>query len=178
MKNLVFRYVILLSVLFFFSCDFLKFENENLQEPNLIKFENQKVLLKYDWSLIGLNGKPFNFITKQKKNVFVYFWDETCDDCLNDLKKFNEFYDKYKMKFDFLIITNLKQAKVREVLRDNDFYFPVYFSLSPFPKPLISVPGPRSYIINKKGRIMMENDKCVNWSSVNFIYFVDKLSDI
>ena len=65
--------------------------------------------------------------------------------------------------------------KVLKVIEKNKYSFPVFFSLSPLPKPLENKIIPSTYVLNKKGRIIVDSKVSANWNSDGFRKVLDEL---
>lgn len=173
-KKFTYSLILALSIIisaFFASCN----ETANLPTPNLVSFEKQQVLTSYDWNLISLNGNTMSLISKENQLNFIHFWDAKSETYDSELKEFNKLYDVYKSKLNFIVVTNNEQPFVRDYLESNSYYFPVYYSLSPVPIPLQPISSSRSYLISKKGRIVVDNKGLVDWSSQDFKKLLDGL---
>ena len=65
--------------------------------------------------------------------------------------------------------------EVRSFIEKNEFSFPVFFSLSPAPKPIENKVIPSTYVLNKKGRIVVESKVATNWDDDAFRVVMDNL---
>lgn len=152
---------LILGVLFFNKVD-----KPDFKKPTFIPFEEQTVLKDYNWSLIGINGSPFNTIIKAKNVIVIKYFSVYNEESKKEVELFNTIYEEYKTKIEFLVITEDKQPDVRMFLKDNDYLFPVCYSLSRTPfkfKP--EDKDFRSLIISREGRIIMDNFKPIDWDS-------------
>lgn len=165
--KLKFYFLQLIVFLSLISCE------KEMQQPKLIEFEKQSVINQYDWELITLSAKTLNFITKSRKVIFIYYWSINDENIKNNLDKLEEFYANYNTKLEFVFVTSDKQDEVRKFLTDNEYTFPVFYSLSPIPKPMSLDATKKAYLINKKGRIVVENQGDANWNSDFFYEVVD-----
>jgi hypothetical protein len=91
------------------------------------------------------------------------------------LESLKKVYDDYKTKMDFLLLSNDNQTKMIHYLDDNEYYFPLYFYLSEPPKEFEVKKLPQSYLISKKGRILVDSNEAVNWDSTEFRKVLDGL---
>lgn len=159
---------LIIILLTFNSCN-------NLKEPKLTSFEKQKVVSDYNWNIISPNGDSYNFIIKQNKVVFVFVWstkDENIETVLDDL---SDLYKEYKTKMEFIFVTKDSQIDVRNFLKSNKYSFPVFFSLSPIPKPMNLEESKKGYLISKKGRVVIEDQGNLNWNSEKIQLVIDGL---
>ncbi|WP_320814451.1 hypothetical protein [Flavobacterium sp.] len=152
---------LILAVLFF-----NKENNTNFKKPSFVSFEEQQVLKDYNWNLIGIEGTSFNTVIKRDNVIVVKYLSLSNEDSQKEIELFNTIYEEYKTKIEFLVIVEDDQLKVRNYLKENDYFFPVCYSLSrpPF-KFEPQDKNFRSLIVSRKGRIIMDNFEPINWES-------------
>ena len=169
MKSKFKFYISQLVLLFvFIACD------KEFPEPKVIQFEKQQVVANYDWKIISPNGNSLNFITKYNKTIFIYHWSVNDKNNIASLKKLEDFYNAYKTKIEFIAIAKDKQPDVRAFLDKSNYYFPVCYSLSIAPKPIENKVA-KTYLISKKGRILIEHEGSANWNSDEVRKIIDGL---
>lgn len=149
--------------------------SSNLPEPNYIEFEKQQVVSFFEWSLIGPTGKTKNIYIDQGNVMIIHFWDAKNSKSVEELETFQKLYDDYKTKAQFYFVTSNSQPEVRAFIEKNKYSFPVFFSLSPLPKPLENKIIPSTYVLNKKGRIIVDSKVSANWNSDGFRKVLDEL---
>lgn len=154
--------LIIASIVYIIST---KSKQNSYPSPNLVPFEKQEILSRYNWSMITINGKTFNFLTKKDRVIFLYNMSLKDENAKSQLSDLNDLYEKYKTKVDFYFITNDKQKEVRDFLENNDFYFPVVYSLGNVPAPINLDKTPKAYVISKNGRIVLMQEGNANWNS-------------
>ena len=178
-KKIVFISVVIIAVLLllFLSITNSKrlFSNSSdLPSPTLYAFEDQKILSDYYWSLIGLSGKSFDMVTKRGNVLLIHFWSVENKESVETLETINELYEDYKTKIEFIAIAKDKQPDVRAFLDKSNYYFPVCYSLSIAPKPIENKVA-KTYLISKKGRILIEHEGSANWNSDEVRKIIDGL---
>ena len=154
--------VVVLTTILLFSCNGEK--NANLNEPNIISFEEQQVLKDYNWKLIGLTGKSFNLLVKTNNVIVVKYFSISDELCNAEMETFNAVYEEFKTKIDFIVVTNEDQLKVKQYLEKEGYLFPVFYSLSEPPfkiEPQKNIY--KSIVVSRKGRIVVDNNLAVNW---------------
>lgn len=161
--------IVIVLVSFFISC------KNDFPEPQLMEFEKQQVISNYDWKIISPNGNSQNFITKKNKVVFIFKWSQHDESAVKMLDNLNKLYDRYKTKVEFIFVTNDSQLEVREFTSSHNYIFPVFFSLSPMPRPLNLYESQVGCLINKKGRIIVLDKGLVNWNSEKIQLVIDGL---
>jgi thiol-disulfide isomerase/thioredoxin len=166
---------ILITILFsvcLISC----FDSDtNYPEPTFVPFEKQDVLSSYDLRLIESTGKTINLYANRDKIVFIHYWNTKDKDILDDIKIIEKLYDDYKLKIEFYFITDDSQQNVRKFIKENNLLFPNYYIGSTPLRPLIFNEVPKSYLISKTGRIVMNEEGVKNWNSKALRKTIDEL---
>ncbi|MFC4740649.1 TlpA family protein disulfide reductase [Flavobacterium ponti] len=154
------------------SCSYL---DTKYPEPSFIPFEKQEVLSSYDLRLIESTGRTINMYAKRNKVVFIHYWNTKDKDILDDIKIIEKLYDDYKLKIEFYFITDDSQQNIRKFIKENNLLFPNYYIGSTPLRPLIFNEVPKSYLISKTGRIVMNEEGVKNWNSKALRKTIDEL---
>ena len=85
------------------------------------------------------------------------------------MPSFQKLYDKYQDKVIFLFVANDKTEKVNKFMIDKSYHFQNFYEVSNTPPALISSSIPTTFIINKRGNIIMKKKGAANWNS-DFIH--------
>jgi len=143
--------------------------------PKIIAFENREELPNYDWKLKDAEWNFFNFEKSRGKVALINFWASWRLPCEAELASIQEFYEKYHDQVDFYIITDEERAPVEAFMDKHQFTFPLTYlvigEVAPFPIP----EPPHSYVIDKAGFIVMENDGIADWNTKKVYRTVDRL---
>lgn len=153
------------------SCD----NSTKVPEPKLIPFEDQEVLSSYDFRLIESTGKTINTYANQNKVIFIHYWKPSMENIKEDLDIMQKLYDDYKIKIEFYFITDDTQPKVRSFIEENNLVFPNFYIGGTPPKPLQFENTPRSYLLSKTGRIVIDQQGISNWNSESVRKTIDDL---
>lgn len=135
------------------------------QTPEVILPENRERIANYDWRLKNAEWDYFNFEKSKGNVVFVNFWASWRLPCAAELQEIQEVYDTYKNEVDFYIITNEERAPVEEFMIKNKFTFPVTYLIIGGKSPLNVLEAPASYILNKKGDIVIKENDIADWDN-------------
>lgn len=150
-------------------------KKSNLPAPKFIALEEQKVVGFYDWALIGPSGADKNMLVDQNNVILIHMWDVNDANVVEELESLQTIYDEYKTQAQFYFVTKNSQIEVRNFIEKHQFTFPVYFSLSRIPKPMeFSFPS-STYLLNKKGRIIIESKVATNWDDDALRLVLDNL---
>jgi thiol-disulfide isomerase/thioredoxin len=146
-----------------------------LISPSIEKKENQTTLKSYEWKLKDENENIFDFESVKGKVVFINFWATWCPPCIAEMPSIQNLYTDYKDKVEFLLVTNDPYSEINEFLSKNNYDFkilrPVTFNTSVFDVSTI----PRTFLIDKTGRIIIDETGVANWNSDKVRLVIDNL---
>ncbi len=139
-----------------------------LISPSKIENENQKILLDYSWKLKDQKGQFFDFKSSKGKVVFINFWATWCPPCIAEMSSMQKLYDDYNDKIKFVFVSNESNSDITSFLNKSDYSFQVYTSITEVPNVLSTSSIPRTFLIDKRGRIIIDKTGASNWNS-NFV---------
>ncbi len=125
----------------------------------------QIILTNYNWVLKDESGNDYNFNKAKGRVVVINFWATWCPPCIAEMPSLQKLYDAYNEDVVFLFITNEPKDVTSEFKSQKAYSFPVYQRRSNAPKPLITKGIPRTVIIDKSGRIVIDKSGAVDWFS-------------
>ncbi len=143
--------------------------------PSLVSVDERVKLTNYDIKLQDVNGTSTNFEQAEGEVVFLNFWATWCPPCVAEMPSINELYEDYGEKVSFYIITNESTVKTIPFLKNKELDLPVYQMLSIPSKEIYSVGIPATYIIDKKGNIVIDKTGAANWNSETVRETLDRL---
>ncbi len=144
--------------------------------PSIENTEDQQQLTSYNWYLKGLNTDDVDFNKQENKVVFVSFWATWCPPCIAEMPSMQKLYDDYKDKATFLFVTNEDWAKVQKFYIDKGYNLPTYNQKTQSPELFYSKTVPTTFIVDKKGKIVIKKTGAANWNSDKVRKLLDKLS--
>lgn len=148
----------------------------NFPEPTSIPFEKQLPVYSYNWKFIGVYGKPISFIEYMHRNVIVNYWSPNSEESVEELKIWAKLYEDYKDKNVFFIFaTKDSQVDVNKFLAKEGYVFPVFYSTSEPIQSIVLDKTPKTYLITKSGRIVVNHSGPANWNSENFRKTLDEV---
>lgn len=175
-SNIIFAIIILLIFLTPIGFHIKVFINKHIYiNPSEIAVEEQVKLINYNWNLTDNKSSLIDFNDYKDKVVIINFWATWCPPCVAEMPSFQKLYNSYGKKVEFLFVANDKKEKVNQFMKDNNYTFNNYFERSPTPSELVSSSIPTTYIINKKGMIVMKKKGSANWNSDKIKQVLDKL---
>ncbi|ESU23488.1 hypothetical protein FEDK69T_16540 [Flavobacterium enshiense DK69] len=175
MKKIIVIGVILIGIVGFLNSDKIKdaLFGSDLPEPTSIAFEKQMPLFSYNWNLIGTSGTMISFVEYMNRDVIINYWSPNVPESVEELKVWSKLYEDYKNDVFFIFVTNDSQADVNKFLKDTGYLFPFYYSGSSPLKSIILDKAPKTYLITKKGRIVVDHAGAANWNSDDFRKVLD-----
>ncbi len=143
--------------------------------PSVTEETNRNQIKDYDWKLKDAEWNVFNFKKSKGNVVFINFWTSWNLPCEAELASIQKLYDVYKDKIDFYIITNEERAPAEEFMLENGFTFPVTYLYIGEKMPITETKAPMSYLIDKKGNIVIHKTGIANWNTSKVHQLLDKL---
>ncbi|MBI1343530.1 MAG: redoxin domain-containing protein [Terrimonas sp.] len=133
--------------------------------PPTIREEKRALLVDYDWQLSGLNHETLNLDVSKGKVVLVNFWATWCPPCLAEMPSLQALYNDYGSRIDFYCVSNEPASTLKGFLAKKGYTLPVYIESSPAPDLLSATSLPTTFVISKKGQIVIRDVGAANWNS-------------
>lgn len=132
---------------------------------------------KMEVSLKGYNTTPdANLKDFRGKVVFLNFWGSWCPPCVTEMPSIQKLYEAKGNEVAFVLITMKdKPEKFVPFLQENNYSMPVYEASSLVPKVLIPGSFPTTYIINKKGEVVLKEVRSADWNSPEVHQLINRL---
>ena len=119
----------------------------------------------YSWQLQDMTGERIKFGRYKDKVVFINLWATWCPPCIAELPDLQKLYDDYGDRVEFLFISNESQSVINTFLEEKQFTLPAYIPLTDYPIDFTTNSIPTSYLINKKGEIVIAKKGVAQWNS-------------
>jgi len=147
-----------------------------LISPSEISVDKQEVLSSYkDWNLMDSNGNRFDFQEAEGRVVFINFWATWCPPCIAEMPSIDNLYKDYNDRVVFLLVSNEELKTITDFQREKGYSFKFHQQLTQAPKALQTSSIPKTYIIDKKGHIVMDKTGAANWDSDSVRQVLDAL---
>lgn len=141
-----------------------------------VKLDGDLGIIKdYNWKLINDSGVPFDFNEARNKVVVVNFWATWCPPCIAEMPSLNKLYEAYNDRLVILYISDEADETVAKFKQKRGYKFPVYHAVSEYPKAFNVTSIPRTFVIDKQGRIVVDKTGAANWFSEGFQKELDNL---
>ncbi len=143
--------------------------------PGVIQVEDRKQVMSYNWKLHGVNTESIDFAASKNKVILINYWATWCPPCIAEMPSLQELYNDYHEKVVFLFVTNEVDEDISKFMDAKQYNYPVYRSLSEHPEPFVNNPIPQTYLIDKKGNIVIDKSNAANWNSDKVRETIDNL---
>lgn len=146
-------------------------------KPSVIKTEERKVISNYNWRLKDVSQTTLDFNSAKGKVIVINFWSTWCPPCIAEMPSLELLYQNYKDNKDvlFLFVSNEEVTIINTFMSKKDYTFKVYQSLTEYPKEFDVTSIPRTFIISKKGEIVIDKSGPADWSSDRVLNTIDEL---
>lgn len=145
-----------------------------IEESNTVNIDFQR---SEAYKLIDPQGNVIDVSRVKNKVLIINYWATWCPPCIAEMPSFQELYHKYKnnRNYMFLFIAQDSPERVEKFIKKNDYDLPVYFERSPPPERLKSESLPTTYILNKRGEVVVHKTGALDWNSKRIIRILDQL---
>ena len=146
-----------------------------LFSPSTIDESKQIVIENYNWNLKNKEGTVYNFESTKGTVVLVNFWATWCPPCIAEMPNMQLLYDDYKDKIEFVFVSNEEFLVINEFLSKKGYTFDVFNPMTKFPDAFDVTSIPRTFLIDKTGRIVIDKSGAANWNSESVRKTIDEL---
>ena len=136
-----------------------------LFSPSIESETNRTSINFEDWQLKDLKGKVINFKDLENKVIFLNFWATWCPPCIAEMDGIQELYNDYKDDAVFLLISSEDISIVQNFIKKKGYSLNSYVPLADYPSNFNIRSIPRTFLINKKGEIVIDKSGAANWNS-------------
>jgi thiol-disulfide isomerase/thioredoxin len=166
---------IILMVLGYFLGKMAGLDEESLSVPAL-KNSKSEALTNFNLRLRDLKADTiFDEKRFYKKIVFLNFWEYWCQPCKKELPSIQKLYNHTKdTNIVFAIISTEKPEITRMSKEVLESELPFY-TLNIIPDVFKGEVVPRTYIIGKKGNIIVKEIGAVRWDNEKAVALIDSL---
>ena len=143
--------------------------------PSIVDEDDREALTNYDWELMDLDNNHLNFNTLEGNVTFVNMWATWCPPCIAEMPSIQKLHDDYKDKINFLLVSNEEHQIVKSFFMKKHYDFNSYQPVSEIPELLKSRSIPRTFLLDKKGNIVIDKSGAADWNSDKVRKQIDKL---
>lgn len=149
-----------------------------LRQPDNILEPAKRQQVNSDWQLVNNDGQPVFLNDFRGKVVFINFWASWCPPCVAEMPNIHDLYMENKnIDVEFLMVSLDKTPQnALDFIKRKEFQFPVFFPGSKIPKALYSESIPTTFVLDKMGRIAIEEKGFANYNNMAFKKSLEILS--
>ena len=136
-----------------------------INQSSLIDSEERATIAYSNWELISDVNTTLNFRDTEGKVVFINFWATWCPPCIAEMPSLQALYKDYNDKVVFLFVTSDEFEIVEKFKTKKGFDFEVFKPLNEVPEELTTHSIPRTFLINRKGEIVVDESGAIDWNS-------------
>lgn len=140
--------------------------------------KSDKKLLKdetYNWQLSSTNGDKIIFDDLKGKVVLVNLWATSCPPCIAEMPDFQKLYNDYGDEMEFLFISHENTDVIKMFLDKKGFSLPSYHPVTQYPADFEINSVPTTFVINKKGEIVISKKGVAHWNGKRMRGILDAL---
>lgn len=141
----------------------------SINEDKLTKINN------YDWKLADENNTVFNFADTKGKVVLINFWATWCPPCIAEMPSLQSLYNDYNDRVVFLFVTSDRYSEINQFLEKNNYTFKIFRPATNYPEYFNVTTIPRTFLIDKNGNIIIDENGVANWNSKKVRSTIDNL---
>jgi len=143
--------------------------------PGAIEASKREVLSDYNWQLVGQDGQMFDLNEAKGKVILINYWATWCPPCIAEMPYLDGLYKDYKDKVVFLFVSDEDMPTTQAFLHKKGYSLTSTRPVSSPPKILETHSLPTTYLINKKGEIVVKKTGSADWDSKSFRAMLDEL---
>ncbi|WP_282037550.1 TlpA family protein disulfide reductase [Saccharicrinis aurantiacus] len=143
--------------------------------PKVEKKINSLADVDYNWRYQDKDGTEINFSENKGKVVLLNFWATWCPPCVAEMPSLQKLYDEYGDRVEFVLITNEGFNIIDPFMTKRGLSLPVYTAIDPVSDILQSKSIPVTYLISKKGEIILSKTGAAKWHSDKVKQVIDNL---
>lgn len=142
--------------------------------PSVIEEEDREVASFEDWKLEDIEGNLINFKDMKGKVVLLNLWATWCPPCIAELPSFQELYNDYHDKIEIILVSGERQSIVKGFLEKKAYSLKSYTPKSDYPNEFNARSIPRTFLIDKEGKIIINKVGAANWNSKKVRCLIDE----
>lgn len=144
--------------------------------PKVNDTGKREALTTYNVSFKGIaNADDVNLEDLKGKVVFINHWATWCPPCRAEMPSLHRLYTDYKDKVAFIFLTTDSKNDVEKYYSSKGFDFPTYNLKSRLPEQVNTTSLPATFILDKEGKVSLEEFGPADWNSTKVRETLDEL---
>ena len=136
--------------------------------PSKISEEKREKLQDYHWEFLDMQDRQKNFQLSAGEVAIVNIWATWCPPCIAEMPSFQKLYDEYGERVNFYFVSTEEKEKLENFAKKHEYDFPIYRPISTPPELLQSRTLPTTFVLSRKGEIVVERTGAANWNDKDF----------
>lgn len=151
------------------------FQRLIMTSPSELEASEIKTLSTYNWNITALDGEVVSLNKSKDKVVVVNLWATWCPPCIAELPNFQNLYNEFGEEVDFYFVTAEESGIIERFIQKKEYDLPIYLETTRPPAELQVNTIPTTFVIDKKGRIVMQKTGVARWDSEEVKAFLQNL---
>lgn len=131
----------------------------------------------FEWQYKNAHGIPTRLSKHEGKVLFINYWATWCPPCIAELPSLVKLHKEYKDKVEFIFLSNEDYILSNDFLANKGFTLKSGQIIYKQPTKLTTSSIPTTFIIDKKGKIILHKQGTARWNSADVTHLLDKLID-
>ncbi|MDO7171519.1 TlpA family protein disulfide reductase [Mariniflexile sp. AS56] len=144
-------------------------------KPVSVQEDTLEKITDYNWKLKDGSNTVFNFESAKGQVVLINFWATWCPPCIAEMPSMQALYNDYGDKIVFLFVTNEWFSEVDPFLAKNNYTFKAHRPAEGYPEFFNISSIPRTFLIDKEGHVVIDENGALNWNSDKIRSTIDGL---
>lgn len=133
--------------------------------PKAIPEKEQQTIENFNWQLVDEQNNLISFSDLKGEVIIINFWATWCPPCVAEMPDFDALYRSFNSKVKFLFVSNESFEKQLRFKSKNDYKMQLYQPVTNPPEELESNSLPTSFLIDRKGNIVIKKVGSADWNS-------------
>jgi peroxiredoxin len=151
--------------------------NASENEPNVPITQDIENISNNDralkWQFRDLEDATFELGQFKGKVIFINIWATWCMPCTYEMQSIQKLYEAFKKEdVVFLIASNENKDTVKKFCEEKKYTFPIYIIDPQLPEPFQSPTIPSTFIIDRKGKIVLHRTQTEDWNQQSCHEFI------
>jgi len=140
--------------------------------------KRQSDYLPYTLDLTDLNGNTVAMSSFRNKVLFINIWATWCPPCRKEMPSIQALADRMQNpEVEFILMSPEDINKLSEFLKNNNLQLPVFSLLKQLPPVLRDEYIPRTYIVDRFGKIVHKHVGERDWNTQEIYEFINFLAN-
>lgn len=151
-----------------------------MRRPNVPSIKNdQAEFVNLNFEIKDLFGRTFSVEEFRGKVIFLNFWATWCPPCLTEFDYIENLRSELLEKnVVFILVSREALSDIRSFSLNHEWDLPFFVTDNPLPEVFRKHSTiPSTFIIDKKGKLVMTEVGMMKWDTDNFIEFMKELAD-